>query len=478
MNDIVEKEKVTLFDTIKCFRSLAEGISSGAAPGYRKAVASLSSFLTLRDKLSGTLSEGLLADWLAFLYISGISFKTASMYLNSVSGLYKKGVADGFFEPTDAFKNIKVKLKAAGDLSSAGSLTGQDFTRMVNLCKSASGQSGDTAKAVDLILFSLLNGCRPIMEVAMLTRQENVDISEESKAIIDRHSSPHRKYVFDLRQSCRTPRQLAHAVSVMVMELFKERNLPFFGSVDETLRSYWAFAALKYGLTADTVLSFIGGVPRGVAVLSLADHVDMAGNRRYAVARAAGEMFVANPLRWYAMRLRPRVSYDELESRFEQIRDELHRPDTFYPCEEIARRIGKKLIFEKKPVISDIVFFRARVTDILAMFARIGDLAWCYTAPGSNGRTYAAISDTAFRQFQETIGQFTPEYQVAPVGKLEPRENERVVVIGGLFQGREADFKRIDPDTAENTIYRLQLLGDNGFEWRIGVDRRLLRKKA
>ena len=66
---------------------------------------------------------------------------------------------------------------------------------------------------------------------------------------------------------------------------------------------------------------------------------------------------------------------------------------------------------------------------------------------------------------------------MANIGELQPDEDEKVVVIGGLFQGREADFKKIDKAADDNTIYRLQFLGDNGFEWRIGVDRRLLRKK-
>lgn len=476
MHDNSENKSDTSADILDYFQSAADGVTSAAAPAYRKAVSSLKTFLKVRNIDFLPVSETTLADWIAFMYLSGISYKTSFLYLNSISGIYKNAVEDGAFQPTDSFKIIKAKLKEVGEESWQRGLKDNDFNRFVNLCRSASRLTGDSSIAVDLLLYTLLNGCRPIMETAML-RKEDAAGGDECDAIISRQSDARRKYLFDLRQSVLTPRQLSQRIQKIVIDLFKERNLPYFNTIDETLRSYWAYASLKYGLSAQMTVSFLDVAPSGIPALSLASKEEIPDRKRFAMTHAVGEMFVQNPLRWYAMRLRPRVKYDELDKRFVALKDELNRPDIFYPCEEIAKRTGKKLKFEKKPVISDIVFFRSRVTDIFPMFTKIGDIAWCYTTPSTNGRTYAAIPSAAFRQFQETIGQFTPEYEVANIGELQPDEDEKVVVIGGLFQGREADFKKIDKAADDNTIYRLQFLGDNGFEWRIGVDRRLLRKK-
>lgn len=479
MVDSAENKMDTHFNILRFFQSaVSDKVSGASSPGYQKAVASLTSFLKVRDRLSDAITEDLLADWLAFMYVSGISFNTANLYLNSISGLYKKAVVAGYVAHTVAFKNIKAKFKLTEGRDVSYLLTDSDFVRMVNLCKSAPNRTGDESKVIDVILFSLVSGCRPVTEVATLTVPDTESLGDDARTIVERNSDTRRKYIFDLKQSQLTPRRLSRNLHDLVVQLFKERNLPFFDTVDETLRSYWAFAALKYGLSAATVVSCLGKVPVGVPVLSVSSMQEIPGIRKNAINRAVGEMFTANPLRWYAMRLRPRVKFEELDSRFMQLRDELSRPDMFYPCEEIAKRTGKKLRFEKKPVIADIVFFRSRVTDIFPMFTKIGDLAWCYTAPGSHGKTYAAIPTAAFRQFQETIGQFTPEYEVANIGELQPGHDDKVVVIGGLFQGHEADFKEIDTTEDDNTIYRLQFFGDNGFEWRIGVDRRLLRKKA
>ena len=106
MCDISENKSDTSVDVLDYFQSAADTVSSAAAPAYKKAVSSLKTFLKARNIDFLPVSETTLADWIAFMYLSGISYKTSSLYLNSISGLYKNAVGDSVAQPTDSFKII------------------------------------------------------------------------------------------------------------------------------------------------------------------------------------------------------------------------------------------------------------------------------------------------------------------------------------------------------------------------------------
>ena len=165
----------------------------------------------------------------------------------------------------------------------------------------------------------------------------------------------------------------------------------------------------------------------------------------------------------------------------------------FYPCEEIARAIGKKIVIKQRPFIHSVVFFKAKLTDIGPLFACIGDLAWCYKETARPGAPYAHISQQQFELFQRTIARFTPDYEVASTGELQLKKNDRVEIVGGLFAGHEATFEGLEaprppeggasePESTPpsggrgaSTVYRLNIIGDNGIEWRVSLDPRIVK---
>ncbi len=230
---------------------------------------------------------------------------------------------------------------------------------------------------------------------------------------------------------------------------------------------------------------------------------------------AIGRLFLENDPRWYAMSLRPGVTFTDLSRRINLLNNTSPLAkgldiQLFYPCEEIARAIGKKIVIKQRPFIRNAVFFRARLTDIGRLFAKIGDLAWCYRQSARPGAPYADISQQQFERFQQTIASFTPDFEVAPTGELELREGDRVEILGGLFAGHAAtvveasdcvaverrrprlrpqskgnhgpsnesceatEDSRLKTEESTNIVYRLNIIGDNGIDWRITVDPRLL----
>ncbi|MDE7097221.1 MAG: hypothetical protein K2O47_06995, partial [Muribaculaceae bacterium] len=294
----------------------------------------------------------------------------------------------------------------------------------------------------------------------------------------------------------------------------------------------WAYAALRTGIPASQLIRRLGHAPLGLPILrlsvfSLRSSEDALVGTHGSCVRPqgcdistriqsqppisldsykedfsqVGKIFLDNPPRWYAMSLRPGVRFTEVCRRIRLLSDQIPDIQLFYPCEEIARAIGRKIVVRRRPFIHSVVFFRARLTDIGTLFAKIGAIAWCYRRSSRPGSPYADISQRQFELFQQTLDRFTPDYEVAPAGELKLRKNDRVRIVGGLFSGIEAGFDsevtsspihpvgthgscvrtqsaasspRVNSEQDLHTIYRLNIIGDNGIEWRISVDPRLV----
>ena len=457
------------------FASTISDCGHNYAPVYRKAVDSLFNFLERSDISFGDNPAAAVGDWLISLKISGMTYKSAVSYFDAISGLYSKAAKCSIVDDVYALKTVKERLKENDGALWHNGLTDADVQRLKSLTKSVDAGENQT---VDLIKLSLLNRCIPIQSVAMLKRDSNLgSIDPEARAIVERNQSSTRKYIFDLKQSRCTLRQLSLELQRMISGLFFSRNIPFFDQVDSTLRSYWAYVALNSGIPSRYVRSAVGIVPPGLEIMQLSAAEDIPGDVYEEAFASVARAFVDNPRRWYVMRLRPRIKYADLTRRLDTLGSHTDAPELFYPCDEIMRRVGRRRIVESRPVIPDIVFFRSRSTAISRLFADIGDLAWCYTVSGRTGDSYAAISDSAFRLFQQTIGQFTPDYEVAPIGTIPLRENDRVVIVGGPYQGREG--RLLNPGHPSDdgiTVYRLQLYNDLGIEWTVCADSRQLRK--
>ncbi len=296
--------------------------------------------------------------------------------------------------------------------------------------------------------------------------------SDAVSVIVKRNYDSNRKYLFPLEQSRLTPKQLAENVEYKVRGLLVANNIPIVRSVDKTIRLIWAYAALKCGIPGSEIVSLMDSAIDGIPEMSLCIKADVSHERSAALTEPVNTLFSNNPLRWYAMKLRRRVDFEEVEERTKNLDDHMLCPEFFYPLDEICKRVGKKIIKDKQPVIRDIVFFKLRVTDIFPLFCKIGDLAWCYTTTGKPGGDYAPIPQNSFNRFQETIGHFTPEYEIAPIGGFDPKEGESVVIINGPLANYEFEVEKTKD--VDHVIFQLNMIGDNGFQWRTSAKKRQL----
>lgn len=244
----------------------------------------------------------------------------------------------------------------------------------------------------------------------------------------------------------------------------------------KALKSIWCALALKADVKASEVIGILGEIPEGMEILNIATPAKPSPEQTNTIYQKIEDYIKGEPRKWFAMRLRPKVNYDQLLQRMERVKDEIRWPELFYPMEEVTRRVGIKLVSTGRPVIHDVIFFRSRHSDVYPMIHKLYDLAWCYKNPG-NRSGYASIPDEAMRIFKRGLGMLTDEYEVAPIGELALEPGDRVEIISDEYFTRQGTvIKKEKNDDEGNVVYRISLMHQSG-RWDIGIDARLLKKK-
>lgn len=254
-------------------------------------------------------------------------------------------------------------------------------------------------------------------------------------------------------------------------------NFSFSQRSDYPLAPYlWACGALMAGIPGSRIMGILKTAPQGLELLTLCSGVSISEKEKEEIKVKILSGLQGEEKKWYAMRLRPKVKFETVLDRFSKINSSHKIPELFYPYEEIARKVGRKLVWQGKPVIRDVVFFKTIKSRIYPLFSQIHDLAWCYTAPGGGSGNYASIPSRAMEQFKEALGFLGPDFEVAPAGVTKLKAGDKVVIVNGDYAKERAEIlKQGSADEEGNVVFRVKLLDSNGH-WDIGIDARLLKK--
>lgn len=472
----------TLIDSISTisdfFHNYPSRLSSVTVNSYNKAIRSFIAFVGNDLQECETVTEVLLGDWIIDMVLSGLTPKTASYYLDCLCSVYNTAVENGLALPSPSFRIIKSRLKSvlSTDKTEARPLSAFNFDALTSMIRNADRQNGELGLFTDIAILSILNPSLSIDEITRLKKSNLDTLSPESRTIAERHVNTRRSYLFTLEQNEKTPKQIATRCNEKITALLKYRGLPVSSDAQDSLHSLWLLTALKSGVRASAAVSVIGEAPAGLPILSIVSKISINEVSRKDILNTVAKTLVENPRQWHVMRLRHGTKYESLKKRLELLDKDIKTPDTFYPCEEIARRIGKKMIYEDKPLIPGIVFIRTRASDISMIMRTAGDIAWCMRDTSRADRRYAIVSQRSMETFQQIIGQFTPDYKLYPLGTLILKPQDRVIIIGGDYSGTEAIVEKSPKDTTGDIIYQIRFIDDTGFEWHIPKDQRLLKK--
>ena len=487
------------------FQSRLSKLNAETSRRYAKTITVIDLFLTgHRLNASGLAEARTIDDFVIELLRAGLAKTTVIRHLNIISSLLKDAVKQGWLPSADAPRDAAKRL-GASDVPLPPLMREECYAECVGMLRRAMKEGGPSAEAVgtpsdeagiasaeagideaalisqllggmkrseesveeDVLLLSLLNGAMPIEEVMMLKKSDEDRLSDVSHTIIHRNVNPRRDFIFNLRQSYKTPKQLLRDVSEKLLTRYGR----FAGSdsvgrssgrsaasdrLGDLVRDMWIAIAMKSGATHSEAMQML-------------DNPDAPARESW--IRTVNSVLTHDMPRWYAMHLRKGVDFEELRKDIaEEIRPV---PELFYPGETIRKRVGNKMVLDDKPFISNTVFFRSFPDRVQPMFSKIGDKAWCYRVTREAGSPYAVISPIDMRRFQTVIGVFTSDMEIHPLGTLVPRPGEQVMVVKAGYGNRQGEVEEvIEPSDGGSMIFRVKLSTDQGYEWRVDLDAR------
>lgn len=462
-------------DATRLFRVKIENTENpNTRKNMTKAVDSLQRFSTDSPVQIDDINEDFLHEWVAWLFSNGHTYKTVVQYINMLSSLYGKIVHDGLTEDNGGFSRIKEQLKCASPGSLEINSISDCFGRLRRLVLADYSTNPARCLAKDMVLFSLYNGGLTFDEIARYRKDEYQGSDENVMEIVTRYSKPKNKYLFPLHQSERTPNQLNKAITSLFSDILRSVSINLSSYDSVTCIDLWAAVAIRCGISASDVASSLDGVSHVNPVLSFTKVQELEPERKTEIRQRVSKMLAKDPVGWYAMQFRPYVSYDQLQTRLKSAGISL--PATFYPMEEIVRRVGKKMTRESRPVVQGLMFFKSKASELPALFYQIGDLAWGYRMSRNPRSPYAVIQPGAIKEYQRAIGQFADGISEYPDGTLHIEEGDKVMITDGEFCGHpailEKEIRELSEDGKQITrlYYRLKLAGFNNFTWCVDLD--------
>ena len=474
------------------FRS-ALALKPAGSRSYSAAVTDFSAALVRHAIAAEAVSESVLIDWITARWSRGRSLNTSLNYLDCLRSLYATAAKAGLTDRGDAidaaFRAVRPMLRSAMQKASADSAADVSVVNKLLTFSHKEPSSDPDERLSEDILHQLLmhptsapDAPAPdslLTHIALLRQDARPEFGAD---ILEHYRSSRRRYALPLRQPELTPRQLHKALTDRIRATLTANGISILGptaSVEDTVAALRLTAALHLNFHASRAVSALRWanaallLPLPVAA-EAADEADAAE-----VNAAIAAMLDRGARRWYALRLRRNADYEDITRRLAANASSIATPELFYPCREIAKRIGRRLVYRNQPLINDVVFMRSRRSDLRAILAALDDLAWAYTTRNPDGTVAAAvISQAQMDAFQNTIGIFTEDMEVFPLGTLTPMEGEPVAVIGGTLIGRRGRFDTTVRGPHGTVLYRLLLPGNNGVEWRATLTPRLVRQLA
>jgi len=469
------------FSVVDCFRAKVSGISNPKTlQSIDQAVDTFHRFMGGTPVAFDDLNEELLSEWISWLFYHNYSYSTVLLYLKNLSSLYGKIVKDGLINDNGCFKKIKAKLR---DVSTGGVEINSDpqcFQKLRQLVHADCSKNAQRQLAKDIVLFAVYNGGMTFEKLSSYKKTDYEGTDKSVLEIVDRYSKPKNKYLFPLNQSEKTPKQLYRTISALFSDALKMVNINLSTYNYATSINLWAMAAMRCGIAASDIAGCIGQTSLVNPIFSFASKRDLSITTKAGIRQLVSLILTKDPDNWYAMQFRPRVNYDMIKQRMKAM--DIRFKDSFYPMEEIIRRVGKKMVSESKPIVPGLLFFKCKASELPEIFFHIGDLAWGYRQTRNVRSPYAVISHNDIQIYQNTIGKFTSNMQIFPSGTVALRDGDKVEIIGGNFIGRPARFEKEieqpskETDNVKRIIYRLKLMGDNNIEWVVDLDPRLVSK--
>ncbi len=462
---------------LEFFRLSVESVESPVSrANLRRAIGALTAFVGDTEITFSDFTETLLGELIVRHLFQSHTPKTIyNNIIKRLATLYNKAVDAGLAQPTDAFRVVSEKLADSRQPGMSYTDSDEVFRKLQRIIRTDYSSDLPRQLGKDILLYSIYCGGLTFDQIATCRKTDYQGSDPAITAIVARYSRPRNKYLFPLNQAHSTPRQLSRFIQVLIGNVMASVQLSLPSIPTGTAEYLWTAVALGCGLPASDIAACLSPRRTPSVIATYVRPSSISQEEIDEIRRNIVATLTDNPLHWYVMQFRPRVNYDMLRERLAD-RD-IHLAETYYPMEEVVRKTKGKKLFESRPVISWLLFFRSRVTDLPRLYREIGDLAWGYRQTHTVSGRYAIINPAEIRRYQMAIGDLTEDTELYPEDTIRFQPGDRLIILGGLFSGRAATFDSEKKDTATGrTICRLLLDGGHYKDWVIEEDPRLLCK--
>lgn len=462
---------------IEYFRLKSSESNSRISVGnMNRAIDSLSRFVAGTELSFSGFDADFLGEWIGRQFYEGYYAKTVAYNVSKIAALYNKAVEDGLATANDAFTAMLGRINAVG--SKYDGINHSDtFQNLQAIYRTDYSTNPNHQLAKDIILFGVFNGGMTLEQIVAYKKDEYSGNNIHIQRIVEKYSRPKNKYLFPLRQAHSTPKRLLKSVK-MLLSLFPKLTSTHLAKMpSNVLVDVWSDVAMNCGASSSEIACCISSTDVTNALTFCASHKEISSERVSQIRNQVIEVITDNPLHWYAMHLRQQSDFKSLTTRLKEksiVLDEI-----FYPMEEIIHKVGKKMVFENRPVISWLIFYRTRVTQLDRLFQEIGDLAWGYRYLKDVKSPYAVVPDHEVQEYQQAIGTLSPSTQIISDEEVKFKEGDYIVVLGGSLSGLHGIFlseKKKKGEASGRMVFRISLVGGNNVNWEVNCDPRLVKK--
>lgn len=418
------------------------------------------------NRVGGDADEaGIVRYWLADMLTRGMTCGTCTRYLRKIHSIYKGWQLVSSVK-SDPFAGIE-SIYGAG--CESGIREAEANLRHLNRLLSRSRES-DEWQLVSIFLFLLYDPEASLDNVVSLKFEDArcgvySCCPQIEELMASRDSSAGRKYVFSLNQSHARKTQILRELNESLRKLAVGVGMRFEeGFSRRDITSLWIARAIDLGIDLRVVRAVLPDVPPRFKALELLDKAFVPeAEKREAIWRVANSIN-SNATHWFVMKLRPGVTADDIKSRIEEtLPGRLDTMDFYYPTHTVVSRQGKKRVRKEVAYVPDLLFFRTQYDKVRSLFAKIGDLAWCYKWSNSSDSGYSIIPQADMTHFQQTVGMFTSDIRVELIDlQTNYKVGDSVLVTGGVMKGYLGEIQAID-DKAGDRIFILRISNDMGL---------------
>ncbi len=434
-----------------------------------KSMASFSGAVRRHTNLS---TEDQLKIWITAMIDGGISIATRRRYVEKLGSIYKD-----FDRSVYAGENPFEKVRELRDLEATS------CSKDLHLqCSRLSGifnevlQDAKTRPEIAVFLYLLFYASSDIEKAVLLRTEEYVPEFPQLDEIIDPSTFHHRrKYVFDLNQSRKRMPQLVREVVKAISEYLSNRGIRFENFfTPRTVVALWTVKARESDVTLPDLKSVLDIVPAEYEYLKYVRGSDLTDERKLYVKKGVAEAFSPTEERWYALKLRRDVSFDDVKDLIHtELPDDFRKIIFFYPMKKTVKRVNKKMVTDMVPYIKDVVFLKTKQSHIAGIdrVVRNGCQGWMFRQTNSPDSDYSIIDRCAMRSFQRAVGEFTPDMKIELTQTRPIEIGRKVRIIGGVFAGYTGTIYNVG-HTEEDTsrwIY-IRLSEEYGINVELKID--------